>query len=84
MPDVAAGGVLLQSSFPLPMALFGIQIQCDSSLTFLSDEAVVKWSISLGKFLPKLQSVHICGQEFKDDEILPSGLGFAVRPSVAW
>jgi len=81
VPDVVAFSSL-HFSLPLPMALFGVQIHCDTFLTFLSDKAMVKWSISLGKCLPEIQSFHTHGQESKDDESLLSRMGIAVHPSV--
>lgn len=56
---VAMAMPFFRSYFPflLPTALFRVKVHRDVSLIFLSDEAVVEWSISLGKYLPKNQSL---------------------------
>ena len=60
MPDGAVGHGIVQTCFPIPLwtALFGRQIQCSMSLTFLSDQAVVDSHISLGKYLPRISPSH--------------------------
>lgn len=49
--------LLLQALLPFPLltALLGMLMPYDSSLTFLSAEALVERSISLGRYLPKDQ-----------------------------
>lgn len=81
VPDVAIGGIILQSPL-FPPTPNGFVWDSDSLWHF--SHLSLWWSISLGKCLPKIQSVHIRGQESKDAEILPSGLGIALCPSVAW
>lgn len=66
-----------RSHFPLllPTALFGVKVHRDVSLIFLSDETVVEWSISLGKYVLKKHSLIYRDRDPGMMKILPCRAG---------
>lgn len=62
------------------MALFGVKVHRDVSLIFLSDETVVEWSISLGKYVLKKHSLIYRDRDPGMMKIYPAERGSAVYP----